>query len=95
VRRAVPAMHLSPVRVLEISYEIFTDPTVKGDRYPTTAGGASSSRRTSVASGCTCSPTSTGAWWGHLSAYVHTDNTALFRALEVDARYRQRISSAV
>jgi hypothetical protein len=95
VRRAAPATHLSPVRVLEISSDIFTDPAAKDDRYPTTAGGAWTSRRTGAASGCTCSPTSTGAWWGHLSACVHTNNTALFRALEVDARYRQRIGSAL
>jgi GNAT superfamily N-acetyltransferase len=37
-----------------------------------------------------------GRMVGHLSAYVHTNNTALFRALGVDAEYRQRgIGSAL
>jgi hypothetical protein len=35
-----PATHLPPLRGLESSYEIFTDPTVQGDRYQWQTSGA-------------------------------------------------------
>jgi len=96
VRRAAPATHLSAVRGLEISYEIFTDPTVKGGHYPDEVRWRPEFEENERRQRVYMFAYLDGRMVGHLSAYVHANNTALFRVLEVDADYRQRgIGSAL
>jgi hypothetical protein len=96
VRRATPAAHLTPVRGLEFSYEIFTDPTTKGDRYPNEGRWRLEFEANEHRQRLYMFAYLNGRMVGHLSAYVHTNNTALFRDLEVYPGYRQRrIGSAL
>ena len=99
-RRAVAAVHQRPVPGLEISFEAYIDPAVWTD-YSHVGYGEALSRRLRFEVNkqrrrVYLFAYVDGALAGHLSAYVHTNNTALIRKIDVDDHYQRRgIASAL
>jgi GNAT superfamily N-acetyltransferase len=93
-RRAVQAVHHRPVRGLEISYESFRDPAGGRPRRstPFTLELEENDRRRRLYMFAYLD----GRQVGHISAYLHTNNTALIRAIDVDRDVQRRgIASAL
>jgi GNAT superfamily N-acetyltransferase len=98
-RRAVPTVYQRPVPGLELSFESYIDPAAWTDSYA--EYGEALSRRLKFQVNkqrrrVYLFAYVNGAEVGHLSAYVHTNNTALIRKIDVDDEYQRRgIASAL
>jgi GNAT superfamily N-acetyltransferase len=93
-RRAVDAVHHRPVPGLEFSYESFVDPagSVRSDanRWPLAFEFNDRRRRIYMFAFLD------GWQVGHISAFLHTNNTALIRMISVDQQFQRRgIASAL
>jgi GNAT superfamily N-acetyltransferase len=99
IRRAVAAAYQRPVPGMELSFESYIDPPAWTDSYA--EYGEALSRRLKFEVNkqrrrVYLFAYVEGASAGHLSAYVHTNNTALIRKIDVDDDYQRRgIASAL